>query len=253
MSIPKKIHYCWFGYTEKPQSVKYAIETWKKKLPDYEIIEWNESNANISNNRFAQEAYERRKWAFVSDYVRLVALTQIGGIYLDTDVEVLRSFDDLLSFDAVVGFEEKKYIMTAVLASKPQHPVFLKWLEQYESMHFILEDNRLDVTTNVHNFTDLLLEYGLIPNGMRQKVADIEVFPCDYFSPKNYYTEKICITSNSYTVHHFLKSWCEKESRIKRFLRMHPRIRYLFYLPNRIGKKILGNKYEVLKRRLKRL
>lgn len=252
MAIPKIIHYCWFGESEKPELVKKCIESWKNFLPDYRIIEWNENNTDFTKSPFACEAYEKGKWAFVTDYTRLVALTKMGGIYLDTDVEVLKSFNDLLEYDAVVGFEEEKFIMTAVLLAKKNHPVFQEWLREYETMHFLQADNSIDTTTNVHYFSELLLKHGLIPNGMRQSLADIEVVPCDFFSPKNYYTEKIKLTDNSYTIHHFQRSWCENESTLKRFLRKHPRIQYLYFLPNRIGKKILGKRYEILKRRLKR-
>ena len=251
MSIPKKIHSCWFGNGEKPESVKKCINSWKEKLPDYEIYEWNENNIDFKSNSYAREAYENKKWAFVTDYVRLLVLVKFGGFYFDTDVEVLRPFDDLLQYNAIVGFEEERYIMTAVLGAKANHPVFLEWLRQYDNMHFILDNNELNTTTNVKVFSDILYKHGLIPNGSRQCLSNIEVFPCDYFSPKNYYTEKICITSNSYTIHHFSKSWCKKESIIKRFLRMHPRVQYIILTPNRVGRKLLGSKYDILKRRLK--
>lgn len=252
MSIPKKIHYCWFGGAEKPESVSKCIASWKKYMPDYEIIEWNEKNIDFSENQFAREAYEKKKWAFVSDYVRLLVLVKIGGIYFDTDVEVLKNFNDLLEYKAIAGFEEEKYVMTAVIATEPEHPLFKQWLKQYESMSFVLNENQLNTTTNVHYFSEILKKNGLNPNGMRQCVEGIEIFPCDYFSPKNYYTEKIHKTAHTYTIHHFQKSWCEAEPLLKKFLRMHPRIQYLYYLPNRIGKKILGNQYDDLKRRLKR-
>lgn len=252
MSIPKKIHYCWFGSAEKPDSVKKCIASWEKYLPDYEIIEWNESNTDFLNNDFAREAYESRKWAFVSDYVRLLALVKVGGIYFDTDVEVRKSFDNLLTYKAVAGFEEEKFVMTAVLASEPEHPIFQQWLKQYDEMHFILKDNQVNTTTNVHYFSELLKKNGLLPNGRHQTVKDIEIFPCEYFSPKDYYTEKIHTTSNTYAIHHFQRSWCESESLLKRFLRMHPRVQYLYYLPNRIGRKVLGKHYDNLKRRIKR-
>ncbi|MEE0691749.1 MAG: glycosyltransferase [Lachnospiraceae bacterium] len=252
MSIPKKIHYCWFGNADKPDTVKRCIASWKKYMPDYEIIEWNESNTDFSRNLFAREAYESKKWAFVSDYVRLFALVKIGGIYFDTDVEILKPFDDLLEHKAVAGFEEDKFVMTAILASEAEHPIFQQWLKQYDEMHFILNSNQMNITTNVHHFSELLKKNGLIPNGMRQNVKGIEVFPCEYFSPKNYYTEKVHITNNTYAIHHFQRSWCETEPVLKRFLRMHPRVQYLYYLPNRLGKKVLGKQYDALKRRLKR-
>lgn len=252
MSIPKKIHYCWFGNNEKPASVKKCINSWKKKMPDYEIIEWNENNIDFKSNSYAREAYENRKWAFVTDYVRLLVLVKFGGFYLDTDVEVLRSFDDFLQFDAVVGFEEDRFIMTAVLGTKANHPVFSEWLRQYDNIHFLLENNTLNTTTNVKYFSNILYRYGLIPNGLRQSLSDVEVFPSEFFSPKNYYTEKIFVTPNSYTIHHFGRSWCEKESLLKRFLRMHPKIQFIILIPNRMGKKLLGSKYEILKRILKK-
>ena len=252
MSIPKKIHYCWFGGAEKPESVSKCIASWKKYMPDYEVIEWNENNIDFSENQFAREAYEMKKWAFVSDYVRLLVLVNKGGIYFDTDVEVLKNFDDLLGYEALAGFEEEKYVMTAVMAAQPNHPLLKQWLKHYEDLSFVLNGNQLNTTTNVHYFSEILKKNGLNPNGMQQNIAGIEIFPCEYFSPKNYYTERIQLTMNTYAIHHFQRSWCEVEPPLKRFLRMHPRIQYLYYLPNRIGKKILGNQYDNLKRRLKR-
>ena len=138
--IPKVIHYCWFGGNPLPELAKKCIESWKKFCPDYQIIEWNESNFDLNINTYVKEAYTAEKWAFVSDVARLYALVNYGGIYMDTDVEVLKPLDDILNFKAVSGFETKERIPTGMMACEKGHPLFEEFLREYNEAHFIKND-----------------------------------------------------------------------------------------------------------------
>lgn len=252
MAIPKIIHYCWFGGNPKSKLALNCILSWKKFCPEYKFYEWNESNFDVNSNIYVKEAYENKKYAFVSDYVRLKALYEVGGIYLDTDVELLKSLDDLLFYQTVVGFEEKKFIMTGFLATECKQDIFEEWLDSYKDRHYIIKNGKQDNTTNVHIFTNILKNHGLITNGEFQTFSGITVFPSEYFSPRNYYTEKTKITFNTYAIHHFERSWCEKETLTQRTLRRHPKLNYLYHIPNRIGMRLLGHNYKKLKRMLKK-
>lgn len=165
--IPKKIHYCWFGGKELPAKFKAYIDTWRAHCPDYEIIEWNESNFDVAQNRYCREAHAAKKWAFVSDYARLKVLYEHGGVYMDTDVEVLKPFDDLLKYDFFMGAAFTT-VTTHIMASKEKNDVVRKLLDDYEERKFI-ENNGFNMTTNVVLITNTLkLNYGLEPNNMRQ-------------------------------------------------------------------------------------
>lgn len=205
--IPKVIHYCWFGGKEIPPKVRNYISTWKKRCPEYEIKEWNESNFNVNCCSYVKEAYQNKKWAFVSDYVRLFVLVKYGGIYLDTDVEVLKSFDNLLNLDAFCGFEDSTKLSTAILGCKPGFEIFSDWLHKYDTKHFIKKDGSMDLEPNVFLFTQLCIDQGLVLNNKRQEVNGLEVFPNDWFSPKNYMTNMINRTENTITIHHFSAAW----------------------------------------------
>lgn len=209
--IPKIIHYCWFGRNPLPELAQKCIESWKKYCPDYEIMEWNEDNFPLDFNDYVKEAYEAKKWAFVSDVARLYALVNYGGIYMDTDVEVLKPLDEFLSLDAFSGFESSGYIPTGIMASKKEHPTFVELLNDYNGVHFVKEDGTLDLTTNVIRITNVCLKYGLVLNGERQTVAGFTFMPCDYFCPKDYNTKELHLTENSYTIHHFDGSWLSEE------------------------------------------
>lgn len=206
--IPKIIHYCWFGGKEKPKDVLRMIASWKKHCPDYEIKEWNETNFDIHINRYCEEAYQQKKWAFVSDVARLWALYHEGGIYMDTDVEVVRPLDPLLSCQGFLGFEGTQWIATSIMGVKPHHPLIEKFLASYQQKHFILPDGSLEVTTNVRAWTKLLKEqYGLVLNGKKQQVGDFTIYPTDYFTPYDYINGKLTQTANTYSIHWFGQSW----------------------------------------------
>lgn len=206
--IPKIIHYCWFGGKEKPESVLRMLRTWRKHCPDYQLKEWNETNFDIHINRYCEEAYARRKWAFVSDVARLWALYHEGGIYMDTDVEVLRPLDELLKYKAFLGFEGTQWIATSIIGAESGNPVICQFLEAYSERSFTRKDGTLNQTTNVEEWTRLLIyEFGLKLDGRKQKIADFDVFPTDYFTPYDYLSGKLNKTDNTYTIHWFGQSW----------------------------------------------
>lgn len=214
--IPKKIHYCWFGGKEKPGIVKKCIESWTKYLPDYEIIEWNENNFNINKNSYVQEAYNSGKYAFVSDYVRVYALYYHGGIYLDTDVEVYKPFDDLLYHPSFWGFEQENFIATSTIGAEKGNALIKEFLDSYNEKRFIKNDGTFNELTNVAIITRLLEEKGLKTNGQYQEIIEIGVFyPQTYFSPYDYINCQTFITEKTYTNHHFYKSWMPMGKRIK--------------------------------------
>ena len=152
--IEKKIHYIWFGSNPLPPLAKKCIESWKKFCPDYEIVEWNETNFDVNQNIYTKEAYENKKWAFVSDYVRLYALYHHGGIYMDTDVEVLKNLDDYLNHDAFSGFESSNAIPTGIIGAKKGNYHIKQLLNEYNDRHFILPNGEMDLTTNVTTITN---------------------------------------------------------------------------------------------------
>ncbi|MGM0874219.1 MAG: glycosyltransferase family 32 protein [Bacillota bacterium] len=214
--IPKIIHYCWFGGKEKPDIVKECIASWKKHLYGYEIREWNENNFDINSNLYVKEAYESRKFAFVSDYARVIALYNFGGIYLDTDVEVYKPFDDLLHHESFWGFEQENYIATSTIGSSKGNKLIKNFIDAYKEKSFIKEDGTFDEITNVAIITDLLEKVGLIPNGKYQEIKGIGAFyPQTYFSPYDYINCRKFISKNTYAMHHFYKSWLPPTARFK--------------------------------------
>ncbi len=205
--IPKIIHYCWFGGAPMPKLARKCLQSWKKYCPDYEIRCWNEENFNLHYNTYVREAYEAKKWAFVADVARLHALVNHGGIYLDTDVELLRSPDDLLHYEAVSGFEAEERLQTGFMACRPGHEMFRLFLEDYNNRRFIREDGRYDVTTNVERITRHCLAHGLVLNNSQQTLGNLMLFPYDYFCPKDWATAAMRLSENTYAIHHFNGSW----------------------------------------------
>lgn len=216
--IAKIIHYCWFGDKQKSEFINKCISSWNNILEDYEIIEWNESNFNININNYVREAYEQKKYAFVSDYVRVYALYNYGGIYLDTDVEVFKKFDDLLENDSFWGFEEKDYIATSTIGAKKGNKLIKEFLDSYENRSFLNKDGSIDTLTNVAIVSKIISNLGIKLDGTFQKIDNLAViYPQEYFSPYDYincYSKK---TNNTYTMHHFYKSWVPFSARLKAF------------------------------------
>ncbi len=205
--IPKKIHYCWFGGNPLPEDALKCIASWKKYLPDSEIKEWNEQNFDLDMFPYTREAYDSRKFAFVTDVVRLYALVTEGGIYMDTDVEVLKPLDCLLQYEAVSGFESDTQIPTGLMACEKGQPLFVELLHDYDNAHFVKDNGELDLTTNVTRITNTCLKYGFIANNKLQTIRGFTLLPKDYLCPKSQLDNKIYLTENSLTIHHFASSW----------------------------------------------
>lgn len=215
-TIPKIIHYCWFGRGEKPDIVNKCIQSWKNILIDYEIIEWNEDNFDINCNKYVKEAYDNKKFAFVSDYVRVYALYNIGGIYLDTDTEVFKTLDEFLYEDSFWGFEEKNYIATSTIGAKKGNQLIKMFLDFYEGKSFTETSKSIQTSTNVQIVTNIFKRSGFKMNGEKQTIEYMgTIYPQDYFSPYDYINHYDKRTENTYTIHHFYKSWISSKDRIK--------------------------------------
>lgn len=209
--LPKKIHYCWFGKKEKPKSVQRCIASWKKFCPDYEITEWNENNFNIEYNGYTLYCYNNKKWAFLSDFVRLIIVADYGGIYLDTDVELLKSFDELLKYDAFYGFENFENVNTGQgFGSVAHHPVVEAMKEEYLKI-VPDKDGVYPLVTCPKLNTQALLSFRLALNGDRQNVAGAEILPAEYMNPYNDQTGTLNKTSNTISIHWYSKSWMSKK------------------------------------------
>lgn len=217
--IPKTIHYVWFGGAPLSPEATRCIASWRKYCPDYEIVRWDEKNFDISCNLYVKEAYEKRRWAFVSDYVRLHALVTHGGIYMDTDVELLKPLDLLLGNHAFSGFESDSAICTCVLGCEKGFPLFRSFQSDYEKRSFVLPDGTQDLTTNVARLTWLLENRGLRKDGSFQLIDGLALYPSFWFSPKNHDTGELDLRAETVAIHHFDGSWideAEKEILSKR-------------------------------------
>lgn len=215
--IPKKIHYCWFGGNPLSEMARNCIESWKTYCPDYEIIEWNEDNFDLNCNDYVKEAYEAKKWAFVTDYVRLYVLYNFGGIYMDTDAELIGCIDDFLSNNAFSGFENDSQIPTAIMGSEKGNEWIKTLLSDYDNRHFIKADGSYDLTTNVITITDTTKKnFSFICDGKLQVIdGKFTIYPKDYFCPKNWELNKIELTENTVCIHHFDASWYSENDKIE--------------------------------------
>lgn len=203
MMIPKKIHYCWFGKGKKPKLAQKCIASWKKCCPDFDIFEWNESNFDVNLNGYTKYCYENKKYAFLSDYVRLLVVYREGGIYFDTDVEVLKSIEPLLNNSAYFGFEEKNFINTGLgFGAEAQNSAVAKMIDEYND----LLDGKHGVIGCPKLNTDALLSCGLKLNGETQYLPDATVYSADYFNPYSAPTGVLKKTKNTYTVHWYMGS-----------------------------------------------
>lgn len=255
MSIPKILHYCWFGGRPKPPLAEKCLKSWKKFCPDYEIREWNEENFDITTAPlYVRQAYEAGRWAFVTDYVRLKALTEEGGIYMDTDVEVVKPFTPYLHHQGFAGFESPERIQTGLLACEKDFPLFREFLSYYDTAQYYNPDGTENITTNVEVLTALCEKYGFLPNDTFQVVQGFAVYPREYFCPVDFDTEKLHRTRKTVVIHWFAASWHTQEEleeiqaerlRQKEEKRSKQRVR--------IGHALLGEKgYEKLKSLMKR-
>lgn len=217
INIPKIIHYCWFGKSIIPKQNRIWMESWNKYCPDYQIIEWNEDNYDVSKNLYMKQAYEKGKWAFVSDYARLDIIEQYGGVYLDTDVELLKNIDILLQNEAFCGFESKRYVAFGVgFGAIKNHKLIAELKKDYEKRSFVLGNGKLNETVCPVYQTELLERYGLKRNGQFQLLENITVYPVPVLCAMSPYSFKMMENlENSYSIHHFTGSWLDKKPNFK--------------------------------------
>lgn len=212
-AIPKVIHYCWFGGKKIPDQYRRWMESWKQYCPDYEIIEWNETNYDVRKNKYVRQAYEMGKWAFVSDYVRVDIINEYGGVYLDTDVELIKSIDEMLKNDAFCGFESAKYVNYGLgFGAGKGHLIVGEIKEYYDNASFVLEDGTLNQITCPIIQTEVMKKYGLICNGEFQVVEGMTVYPSRILcgmSPHSFRMQ--CNLDDTYAIHHYSGSWLENE------------------------------------------
>lgn len=224
--IPKVIHYCWFGRNPLPKEAIKCIESWKKFFPDYQIKEWNEENYDFNKCAYVREAYQKKKWAFVSDYARFDILYNYGGIYFDTDVEVINSMKDIVEKGSFIGIEsgspeglynecingnveEMENLVNPGLGIGAEKglAIFKEILDGYSTRHFIKENGEFDIYTVCYYVTDFLKKKGVtFKNGLAFSAGMI-IYPKDYFCPKDYITGKLYITYNTKSIHHFDATW----------------------------------------------
>ena len=208
--MEKKIQYCWFGGNELSKSTLECIESWKKFFPEYEIIEWNESNFDVNTCRYSKEAYEAKKWAFVSDFARFKILLENGGIYFDTDVEVIRDFNNLVSDGTFMGCEKMSVnpgLGVGFEDNDETRCFFKEIIEFYNNIAFIMEDGSYNQKTIVEYTTELLKKYGFVGNGKKQKVCGITIYPSEYMCPFDPETRIMNITNNTVSIHRYDASW----------------------------------------------
>ena len=205
--IPKKIHYCWFGRNEFPAKAQKCLASWKKYCPDYEIVEWNEDNFDVNQNAYTKMCYEQKKYAFLTDYIRLVVLEEHGGIYFDTDVEAVRSFDDLLDQPAFFGFEDNDHVNTGVgFGCEPHNIAVQTMLEEYDPL---LGGDQGVIGCPILN-TQGLMKLGLQLTGKKQELSCATIYPADWFNPYDDPTGRLNKTRNTHSIHWYSKSWMSK-------------------------------------------
>ena len=218
--IPKVIYYCWFGRGKMPALAKKCIESWKKYCPDYKIVCVNEDNFDINRNQYAREAYDAGKWAFVSDYARLKVLYDEGGIYFDTDVELLKPLDKLIEENGYMGFDDNGVISTGLgFACEKGNELVGAMLADYDDISFVLPDGSLDLTPCPDRNTKALIRLGMDVSNKDQVFMGIRMLPEDYLCPMKYYTGKKIITKNTYSIHHFCASWISSTAKRTLFVK----------------------------------
>ena len=218
--IPKIIHYIWLGGKPLNALAKKCLASWKKYCPDYEIKLWTEENFDITQNKYCKQAYDAKKWAFASDYVRVWVLKEYGGIYFDTDVELIKPIDEFLNDSkAFVGMENNKFVATGVIACEKNCKWINNFYNLYNDISFVNEDGSLDLTPNPEKATEAIkLLYKDFDKKDKSQIInypEITIYPADYFTPMNYWTRKIELTENSRAIHHFDASWKPTSVKIK--------------------------------------
>ncbi|MDD3138309.1 MAG: glycosyltransferase [Lachnospiraceae bacterium] len=223
--IPKKIHYCWFGRGKKPKMALRCVKSWEKFCPNYEIVEWNEDNFDVNCCEYTKEAYKAKKYAFVSDYARYQILYKNGGVYFDTDVELIRAIDDIVEKGNFMGYETdgsnfadriQSPMYTGEvnpglgIAAVPGLHIYKEILDYYHTLNFIMSDGSLNTKTVVAYTTEILLKHGMKDMREIQKVDGIWIYPKEYFNPRNNNTGKLEITKNTKSIHWYSMSWLPK-------------------------------------------
>ena len=256
--IPKVIHYCWFGRNPKPRSVKKCIKSWKKYCPGYEIIEWSEDNYDVSQNLYMKQAYDAKKWSFVSDFTRLDIICRYGGIYLDTDVELIKSIDGLLDDDFFCGFElNSRGAMVALglgFGAVKEHPLVKKLLSMYDTLQFLGQDGALNLTPSPDYTSQMLTTCGFVLENVTQRVGRDVVYASDVLSPLFFPTGEITITENTLSIHHYDASWFSKEKqrdKRKRWRKLR-RIRFIQKIIGEEKTNAVRKKYHRIRAKLKR-
>lgn len=217
--IPKKIHYCWFGRSPIPEKYKKWMDSWRQYCPDYEIMEWNEDNYDVTKNKYMLQAYENKKWAFVPDYARLDIIYNEGGIYLDTDVELIQNIDDLLFQEGFVGFESANYVnFGSGFGAVKGHQLIKQLRDSYEEYDFIDKDGNMNLTASPVLQTDFLRTKGLRPGGEYQIVDKLTIFPEKMFNGKGA-TKTVRLKPYTRSIHHYDGSWVSdyRRDRSKQF------------------------------------
>ena len=215
--IPKTIHYCWFGKNPLPEIAVKCINSWKKFFPDYEIKEWNEGNFDLTSCDYCKEAYAEKKWAFVSDYARFKILYEYGGIYFDTDVEVIKDMEDIIKKGAFIGRERIADIFPVNaglgLASEARMPIIKEILEHYENSHFKQGEK---IETVVERVTKILKTHGLSDEENYEVLEGMQIYPSDYFCPYDYNVGELNITENTRSIHWYDASWLDNRMQRRR-------------------------------------
>ena len=224
--IPKIIHYCWFGGNPLPALAVKCIESWKKYLPDYEIKEWNEDNFDVHSSQYSSEAYQAKKYAYVSDYARFWALYNEGGLYFDTDVEIIKPLDDIIAKGSFMACEKDgngaegypEVNPGIVLASTPQHPLIKEIVNLYNSLSFTKENPGSvteDYKTVVNYTSEILIKHGLTTAQGIQQIEEFTIYPKEYFNPLEHINQ-LKITNNTRTIHHFAGTWISRKDKFKK-------------------------------------
>lgn len=233
--IPKKIHYCWFSGKAIPAQLQQYIGTWKTLCPDYEIIRWDESNYDIHKNAYMAAAYREKRWGFVPDYARFDIIFREGGFYLDTDVELRRSLDDMRENTCYFGFESETMLNAGLgFGAEAGNPVIGTLRDYYDDLSFYRKDGSLNLTPSPYYVSNILEELGVSRNGQLQRLEQVTVYPIDYFSAKDYRTGEIHVTPRTYSVHHFSCTWMTRAEKLAEDHRLERCVRYGEFLGNRV-------------------
>ena len=253
--IPKVIHYCWFGRNPLPAAAEKCIMSWREKCPEYTIVKWTEDNFDLSECPiYVQQAYRAKKWAFVTDYARLKIVYDNGGIYLDTDVELLKSLSPLLINSAFFGFEDEAYVATGLgFGAVKGAPILMDLMKDYEGINFVKDNGEYDLMScpvrNLHVFQ----RYGLVQNNKLQALkGGIVILPTDFLCPLDTKTGLLHKTRNTISIHHYSATWCDEatlEGRKK--WRRKNRWKYYRRFPIRLVKKILSESlYQKIRKKM---